>query len=103
MPHQYGMQGYSNNQQNQLSPPSSHVVGFAPRGSSGGSGGGGGLLPSDLSAMVPAGGANSSFRVEEKKLTREAMERYLKDRNDMILVILHAKVKTHSPSKTRSV
>lgn len=82
MPHQFGMQGYN---QNQLSPPSSHV-GFVPRGS-----GGNTLLPSDLSTIVPASASNS-FRVEEKKLTREAMERYLKDRNDMILVILHAKV-----------
>jgi hypothetical protein len=31
-------------------------------------------------------------QVEDKKLTREAMERYLRDRNDMIIVILHAKV-----------
>lgn len=27
-----------------------------------------------------------------KRLTREAMERYLRDRNDMIIVVLHAKV-----------
>lgn len=31
---------------------------------------------------------------EEKRLTREAMERYLRDRNDMIIVVLHAKVIT---------
>lgn len=85
MPHQYGMQGYN---QNQLSPPSVGGGGYVARGS----GAGGALLPSDLSSMVPAGAA-SNFRVEEKKLTREAMERYLKDRNDMILVILHAKVR----------
>lgn len=35
----------------------------------------------------------SLFRTgEEKRLTREAMERYLRDRNDMIIVVLHAKV-----------
>ena len=28
----------------------------------------------------------------ERRLTREAMERYLRERNDMIVVILHAKV-----------
>lgn len=35
---------------------------------------------------------SSLFRNEDKRLTREAMERYLRDRNDMIIVILHAKV-----------
>lgn len=36
---------------------------------------------------------SSLFRTgEEKRLTREAMERYLRDRNDMIIVVLHAKV-----------
>lgn len=36
----------------------------------------------------------TSFRgqTEDKRLTRDAMERYLRDRNDMIIVILHAKV-----------
>jgi len=28
----------------------------------------------------------------EKRLTKDAMERYLLDRNDLVLVILHAKV-----------
>lgn len=36
--------------------------------------------------------SSSLFRSEEKRLTREAMEKYLKDRNDMIIVVLHAKV-----------
>lgn len=36
---------------------------------------------------------SSLFRTgDEKRLTREAMERYLRDRNDMIIVVLHAKV-----------
>lgn len=36
---------------------------------------------------------SSLFRnSDEKRLTREAMERYLRDRNDMIIVVLHAKV-----------
>ncbi len=34
----------------------------------------------------------SLFRIEDKRLTREAMEKYLRNRNDMIIVILHAKV-----------
>lgn len=33
-------------------------------------------------------------RLEDKRLTREAMEKYLRDRNDMIIVILHAKAST---------
>lgn len=63
------------------------------------------------SALVPVSGSNGSAssinssiqtgtttvyrsQYEEKRLTREAMERYLRDRNDMIIVILHAKVIT---------
>lgn len=30
---------------------------------------------------------------EEKSLTREAMEKYMRERNDMVIVILHAKVR----------
>lgn len=37
--------------------------------------------------------ATSIFRnSDDKRLTREAMEKYLRDRNDMIIVVLHAKV-----------
>lgn len=32
------------------------------------------------------------YRSGERRLTREAMERYLRERNDMMIVILHAKV-----------
>jgi hypothetical protein len=64
------------------------------------------------SALVPVSGSNGSAssinssiqtgtttiyrgsQYEEKRLTRDAMERYLRDRNDMIIVILHAKVIT---------
>lgn len=35
---------------------------------------------------------SSLFRSDDKRLTREAMEKYLRNRNDMIIVILHAKV-----------
>jgi hypothetical protein len=38
---------------------------------------------------------SSLFRNDDKRLTREAMEKYLRNRNDMIIVILHAKVITY--------
>lgn len=45
------------------------------------------------SALQTTSSSTSLFRTgEEKRLTREAMERYLRDRNDMIIVVLHAKV-----------
>lgn len=51
------------------------------------------------SALVQTSSQASStttlFRIEDKRLTREAMEKYLRNRNDMIIVILHAKVITH--------
>lgn len=47
------------------------------------------------SALQTTSSTSSLFRSgEEKRLTREAMERYLRDRNDMIIVVLHAKVIT---------
>lgn len=42
-----------------------------------------------------AAATSSIFRNDDKRLTREAMEKYLRNRNDMIIVILHAKVITH--------
>lgn len=43
--------------------------------------------------------SNTMFRLpEDLRLTREAMERYLRDRNDKIIVILHAKVNGHTGS-----
>lgn len=87
MPHQFsnGMQGY-NNSHNQLS-PTPQVGSLVPANRGGGPGG---LTPGDFGPLMPSTGPSS--RIEEKRLTREAMERYLKDRNDMVLVILHAKV-----------
>jgi len=35
--------------------------------------------------------------IEEKKLTRDAMEKYMRERNDMVIVILHAKVRKGNP------
>ena len=48
-----------------------------------------------LQATSTAVATSSLFRNEDKRLTREAMEKYLRNRNDMIIVILHAKVITH--------
>jgi hypothetical protein len=48
-----------------------------------------------LQTTSQAVATSSIFRNEDKRLTREAMEKYLRNRNDMIIVILHAKVITH--------
>lgn len=50
---------------------------------------------SSTALQTTSSSTSSLFRTgEEKRLTREAMERYLRDRNDMIIVVLHAKVIT---------
>ncbi|XP_072937051.1 suppressor of hairless protein isoform X1 [Epargyreus clarus] len=72
MPHQYGA-GAGGMAQGPPSPPPQH----------------GALYPRYASAAGPGAGA---YRPEERRLTREAMERYLRDRSDMVVVILHAKV-----------
>ena len=63
MPHQYGLPGMAHGMQ---TPPS----------------------PSNLYERFPT----MMYRHEEQRLTREAMERYLRERSDMMIVILHAKV-----------
>lgn len=86
MPHQFGLAGYA---QSPPSPPSQHGA-LIPRL------GGGAVVPSSVagSAHAPTSGGVTMFRqIEDKRLTREAMERYLRDRNDMIIYILHAKVR----------
>lgn len=51
------------------------------------------VVPSTALQTTSSQSTTSLFRTgEEKRLTREAMERYLRDRNDMIIVVLHAKV-----------
>lgn len=93
MPHQYGITGYA---QSPPSPPSHGAL--IPRMVGGGA------------AVVPAGTGSSAHtqhhtttatttnnltayrQIDDKKLTRDAMERYLRERNDMVIVILHAKV-----------
>ncbi|XP_059049842.1 suppressor of hairless protein [Achroia grisella] len=72
MPHQYGA-GAGGMAQGPPSPPPQH----------------GALYPRYANAAGPGAGA---YRPEERRLTREAMERYLRDRSDMVVVILHAKV-----------
>lgn len=45
---------------------------------------------------------NTRIRLPESvRLTREAMEQYLRDRNDKVVVILHAKVNMRSHIYTR--
>lgn len=70
-------------------------------GSAGGGGGGGNVLSALNNNLVPStnggngGGGGGAYRPqhEDKRLTREAMGRYMRDRNDMVIVILHAKVR----------
>lgn len=57
----------------------------SPSGPGGGPGHGPGHNPGSQSIY-------SSRTFEEKSLTREAMEKYMRERNDMVIVILHAKV-----------
>ena len=33
------------------------------------------------------------YRAKEQRLTREAMKKYLRERGDMVIVMLHAKVR----------
>lgn len=74
MPHQYGVPG--------LHSPPSPPQRTAERSVNQG-GGGGTSAPSPLNMLCPR---------MDQRLTREAMERYLRERNDMVIVILHAKV-----------
>lgn len=84
MPHQYGLPGFA---QSPPSPPSQHGA-LLPRI------GGGAVVPGTTgSGSMVNTNSNQMFRLpEDTRLTRDAMERYLRDRNDMVIVILHAKV-----------
>jgi hypothetical protein len=88
MPHQYGIPGYGQAVHTPPSPPMQHGA-VIPRLS-------GAVIPVQSGAVGLQSAQQSTphyrGQVEDKKLTREAMERYLRDRNDMIIVILHAKV-----------
>lgn len=92
MPHPYGMHGFN---PNPSSPPGPQNV-LAVRSSGQSSGV---MMPNQsLLASSSQSSSLSLSRLEEKRLTREAMEKYLRDRNDMIIVILHAKV-SNLPAK----
>lgn len=81
MPHQYGLPGFA---QTSPSPPSQQNA-LLPRVSGPASTG---------SGSINSNNSNSMFRLQEdNRLTREAMERYMRDRNDKVIVILHAKVR----------
>lgn len=76
----YGLPGFA---QSPPSPPSQHGA-LMPRI---------GGVPNATNTIATMN-SNSMFRLpEDLRLTREAMERYLRDRNDKVIVILHAKVK----------
>lgn len=112
MPHQFGLTGFA---QTPPSPPT-QLGTILPR-----IGGGGAVVPGSTGgSMTSNTGSNNNnnnsnptqqqqhqqqqhlstalvptvFRphIEDKKLTKEAMERYMRERNDMVIVILHAKV-----------
>lgn len=92
MPHQYGIPGYG--QQTPPSPPTHHGGALIPRL------GGGAVIPvsanTNAGSMLPSGTPIFRGPIEERRLTRDAMEKYLRDRNNMVIVILHAKVIIYS-------
>lgn len=84
MPHPYGMHGFN---PNPSSPPGPQNV-LATRSGQTSSV----MMPNQsILASSSQTSALPVSRLEDKRLTREAMEKYLRDRNDMIIVILHAK------------
>lgn len=84
MPHQYGLPGFA---QTPPSPPSQALL---PRI------GGGAVVPGSTGGSMTTSSSTTVYRqqIEDKRLTRDAMERYMRERNDMVIVILHAKVRT---------
>lgn len=87
MPHQYGLPGFA---QTPPSPPSQHGA-LLPRI------GGGAVVPGSTGGSMTTTTTTATTNVyrpqiEDKKLTKDAMERYMRERNDMVIVILHAKV-----------
>lgn len=85
MPHQYGLPGFA---QSPPSPPSQHIA-LLPRI------GGGAVVPGNTGGSMTNSNTSTIYRpqIQDARLTRDAMERYLRDRNDMVIVILHAKVR----------
>ncbi|XP_061402020.1 suppressor of hairless protein [Musca vetustissima] len=93
-PHHPGHNPHQQQQQQQQQQHHPHLA-MIPRGMGNpGGGGGGSIMSTGLNTSVNSISSATSFRshIEEKKLTRDAMERYMRERNDMVIVILHAKV-----------
>lgn len=87
MPHQYGLPGFA---QSPPSPPSQHGA-LLPRI------GGGAVVPGSTGGSMTSNNSNAIYRThEDTRLNRDAMERYMRERNDMVIVILHAKVSQYS-------
>lgn len=85
MPHQYGLPGFA---QSPPSPPSQHGA-LLPRI------GGGAVVPGTTGgSMTNNSNSNTMYgtQIQDTRLTRDAMERYMRERNDMVIVVLHAKV-----------
>lgn len=95
MPHQYGLPGFA---QSPPSPPSQHGA-LLPRI------GGGAVVPGSTGGSMTSNNSNIMYRPhEDQRLNRDAMERYMRDRNDMVIVILHAKVSLpFNTTNTRTV
>ncbi|XP_055709967.1 suppressor of hairless protein isoform X4 [Phlebotomus papatasi] len=96
MPYQtYGLPSYV---QSPPSPPAQQSSGQANQAAHGAlvprivGSGGGGVVP--VVTTQPQASITAVYRPqnEDKRLTREAMGRYMRERNDMVIVILHAKV-----------
>lgn len=97
MPYQtYGLPSYV---QSPPSPPAQQSSGQANQAAHGAlvprivGSGGGGVVP--VVTTQPQASITAVYRPqnEDKRLTREAMGRYMRERNDMVIVILHAKVR----------
>lgn len=52
------------------------------------------IATSSNPTLTTMSAASYRTHIEDKKLSREAMELYMRERNDMVIVILHAKVKS---------
>lgn len=94
-PHHPGHNPHQQQQQQQHHPHLAMIPRGMGNGGGGGGNGGGSIMSTGLNTSVSSISSATSFRshIEEKKLTRDAMERYMRERNDMVIVILHAKVR----------
>ena len=95
----YGQYGQAPVLPSSLTPPNCPpgIPGLGPPqcGDMGGVGGVGALMqtpPSSPPLAFDRFAPGSFYRPKEQRLTREAMRKYLRDRGDMVVVMLHAKV-----------